>query len=320
MFSDGSFPTDIATMHRALFSGILSNASPSKFASAGSLGRSCNSFTTVRSVFEDEAWRVSSFGRVRSPTGLATHGSPAKSGYKSVQIYGQTYRVHRLVATAFLGPPPTADQWQVNHIDLDPSNNHASNLQWVTAAQNTLHSWKTNIRRTAGEVCNSKPTLWRPCHADSWFLCSSQKEAAEMSGVSPHAVSRCCAGLQQKASANASWHEFKPADGAVEAFHDELWEAGRYPGDSEPLHGISVSSCGRVRYATKRNSHTTFGCSTAEGSRVLHRPGRRTSAVGASDGRGYFPWAACATKDAGQPQRRQPRKQSPCQFGICFTV
>ena len=266
-------------MHRAV-SRVLPHASVNSFASAECcfcwLGRSFNDFT-VRRVFEAEAWRVSSFGRVRSPTGPASHGTPAKSGYKVVKIDEHSYRVHRLVATTFLGPPPTTHHWQVNHIDCDPSNNHASNLKWVSPSQNVLHSWKTNVRRTTGEVFRSKPTLWRRCEADSWFLCSSQKEAAEMSGVSKHAVSRCCVGAQPRALANGVWHEFTTADSETEhqSFYNECWETGRYPGENERLRGILVSNFGRIRFATKRHSHTTFGHVRADGYCTIYAAGRQ---------------------------------------------
>ena len=259
---------------------VLPIASPIMLAAAGWcfhwLDRPCNRFT-VRRIFEAEAWSVSSFGRVRSPTGPASCGTLMKSGYRVVKIKAQSYRVHRLVATTFLGPPPTTDHWQVNHIDLDPCNNHASNLQWVSPAQNTLHSWRSNARRTAGEEFNSKPTLWRRFHADSWLFCSSQKEAAEMSGVSRRAVSRCCAGQQRRALANGAWHEFTTANSKTEhqSFYDECWETGRYPGDNEQLLGILVSNYGRIRFATKRHSHTTFGHCKPDGYCSVRAAGRQ---------------------------------------------
>ena len=261
-----------------------------------------------------------SFGRVRSPTGPASYGTLMKSGYRVVKIKAQSYHVHRLVATTFLGPPPTTDHWQVNHIDLDPCNNHASNLQWVSPAQNTLHSWRSNARRTAGEEFNSKPTLWRRFHADSWLFCSSQKEAAEMSGVSRRTVSRCCAGQQQRALANGAWHEFTTANSKSEhqSFYDECWETGRYPGDNEQLLGILVSNYGRIRFATKRHSHTTFGHCKPDGYCSVRAAGRQR-----------LVHRMVAATFLGQPETPKMQvnhkdgkkaKQSHCQFGICFSV
>jgi hypothetical protein len=45
------------------------------------------------------------------------------------------WRVHRLVAMAFHGPPPTGRS-EVAHIDGNPTNNRPANLRWVTPAEN----------------------------------------------------------------------------------------------------------------------------------------------------------------------------------------
>ena len=46
--------------------------------------------------------------------------------------------VHRLVAFAYL--PKNPEKKYVNHIDGNIYNNHVSNLEWVTALENNLHS------------------------------------------------------------------------------------------------------------------------------------------------------------------------------------
>ena len=51
--------------------------------------------------------------------------------------------VHRLVAFAYLDKPDGKDY--VNHIDGNIHNNHVSNLEWVTALENNLHSIE-NVR------------------------------------------------------------------------------------------------------------------------------------------------------------------------------
>lgn len=45
--------------------------------------------------------------------------------------------VHKLITLSFLGICP--DGYQVNHIDSNKSNNCASNLEYVTARQNSIH-------------------------------------------------------------------------------------------------------------------------------------------------------------------------------------
>ena len=51
--------------------------------------------------------------------------------------------VHRLVAESFCDRPDGADQ--VNHKDGNKENNAASNLEWVSAKQNMLHSVENGL-------------------------------------------------------------------------------------------------------------------------------------------------------------------------------
>lgn len=46
-------------------------------------------------------------------------------------------RVHRIVATAFLGEAPSKD-YIVDHIDTNRQNNRPSNLRWITKLENIL--------------------------------------------------------------------------------------------------------------------------------------------------------------------------------------
>jgi hypothetical protein len=63
--------------------------------------------------------------------------------YKAVTLtkdaVQKKFRVHILVAKAFLPNPENLPQ--VNHKDLNPSNNHVDNLEWITNKDNQKHSW-----------------------------------------------------------------------------------------------------------------------------------------------------------------------------------
>ena len=58
-------------------------------------------------------------------------------GYVTVSIEGKQFRVHRLVALAFL--PNPENKPYVKHLDDDRFNNKVSNLEWSTPSENMQH-------------------------------------------------------------------------------------------------------------------------------------------------------------------------------------
>ena len=80
--------------------------------------------------------------RIRKDDNVWTFGKPnEKTGY--MDFAGQ--RVHRVVAYAFHGNPPT-DQYVVDHIDTNRRNNRPENLRWVTRLENTLNNEITRAK------------------------------------------------------------------------------------------------------------------------------------------------------------------------------
>lgn len=68
-----------------------------------------------------------------------------KKGYLRIRLWGAGRRtsVHRLVAFAFIGPPPTPTH-EVNHRDGIRSNCVVGNLEWLTPLENV---WDSLARR-----------------------------------------------------------------------------------------------------------------------------------------------------------------------------
>ena len=78
-----------------------------------------------------------------------------KDGYKEVALSKdgliKFYRVHRLVAEAFLSNPNNYPV--INHKDEDPANNYVENLEWCTLQYNVQYSvYKVSRRITCNGV------------------------------------------------------------------------------------------------------------------------------------------------------------------------
>jgi len=70
-------------------------------------------------------------------------------GYYSVSINKKTKMVHRLVAEAFCENHEPESKIYVNHKDGNKLNNKASNLEWVTCAENLEHARITGLHKQA---------------------------------------------------------------------------------------------------------------------------------------------------------------------------
>lgn len=110
----------------------------------------------VPSIHPD--YRVSNYGRVmhwRKRLVLKQHTN--KDGYKCVALAGQTYRVHRLVAMAFI--PNPENKPEVNHIDGCKINNKVRNLEWATGLENRKHAEKHGL--TPKGVAGKRIRNWK---------------------------------------------------------------------------------------------------------------------------------------------------------------
>jgi hypothetical protein len=107
-------------------------------------------------------YMISNFGRVKSSQRtLVVNGRNVRisekiralnvntSGYFQVGLYKkckeESWRVHRLVAIHFIDNPAGVNV--VNHIDSNKLNNHVSNLEWCTVADNVHHTIKVGRRK-----------------------------------------------------------------------------------------------------------------------------------------------------------------------------
>lgn len=73
-----------------------------------------------------------------------------KFGYNHIRLFKNgirhNFQIHRLVAATYIENP--LNKPQVNHIDGNKSNNHVSNLEWVTQSENIRHAINTGLKST----------------------------------------------------------------------------------------------------------------------------------------------------------------------------
>lgn len=108
--------------------------------------------------YEDEEWKdipgfensyaVSNYGRVKNiKKNTLRKSTLCSNGYFAISLWNKEKKeriplaIHRLVATLFVAGSGEC----VNHIDGNKLNNHFSNLEWCSLAENTEHAYKEKL-------------------------------------------------------------------------------------------------------------------------------------------------------------------------------
>lgn len=139
--------------------------------------------------------RTNGHYRKRNARFLVTKVS--KAGYEQVGLYkeGVCKRklVHRLVAEAFLDNPLNLPE--VNHKDLNKSNNKKDNLEWASRKGNLLHAEEHDKKRIGSSVGTSVLDEEQVLEIVKLLESgASQTEVAKIYGVTNHAIHRIAKG------------------------------------------------------------------------------------------------------------------------------
>ena len=140
-------------------------------------------------------YKVSDCGRIArvyktKPYARVLKPIPDKDGYLLVSLckgnVAKRYRIHRLVACAFLENPSGLPV--VNHKDENKNNNKAENLEWCSVQYNTVYK-NAHIKR----VENRKRAVCQ-FSMDGTFikLWESATEASREIGIRRSNISCCC--------------------------------------------------------------------------------------------------------------------------------
>lgn len=103
------------------------------------LGRVKSLDRVISIEYKDRAGTRKIKGKLRKPI-------KDKDGYLVIGLGKGNYKIHRLVAMAFI--PNTNNYPQINHIDGNKRNNAATNLEWCTNAENQNHAFKIGLKKT----------------------------------------------------------------------------------------------------------------------------------------------------------------------------
>lgn len=172
-------------------------------------------------AYGKRVFQISNHGRISSPNGIISYGFPQKNGYRNFWHRGKVYRIHAIVLSLFVSEKPSPTH-TVNHKDLDPGNNHVSNLEWATPKDQILHSLANNPNRRTGSKSLSKPVEVRPHESDiEWVKYKSVSEASADLNITTSQISKVCQGVFSQTRG----YVFRFADSGVpDLLPGEVWK------------------------------------------------------------------------------------------------
>ena len=150
-------------------------------------------------------YQVSNLGRVKSLNYRRTNREKilnlgySHNKYLLVSLGSnprKTFRVHRLVAEAFI--PNPNNYKEVNHKDEDKTNNHVSNLEWCIHKYNMNYGTRTQrasekISQNHADFSDSKhPRARKVLCITTGKKFNCVKEAAEYYHINRVSISKCC--------------------------------------------------------------------------------------------------------------------------------
>lgn len=154
-------------------------------------------------------YQISNYGRVKSMSNRSNHKDEMVLKQSIVQGYCQitltkdgiqkAFKVHRLVANAFLNNPLNLPE--VNHINGIKTDNNVCNLEWITTLGNARHAHTTGLARAqkGSENPRSKGVIQMSMDGNVITEFGGMREAERETGISHFKISSCCKGKIESA-------------------------------------------------------------------------------------------------------------------------
>ena len=171
--------------------------------------------------YENE-YQINQFGEIRtlkdSPKlkkyDVLKPQTSKRNGYVYQMLYKngkeKLFRVHRLVAMAFLPNPNNLPQ--VNHKDGNKQNNSVDNLEWCEQSDNMKHAYKNGLQipsenQRKSIINTNKLKQKKVCQIKDGKIIntfSGISEASRQTKISISCISRCC-NLKRKSTNGCEW-------------------------------------------------------------------------------------------------------------------
>lgn len=143
-------------------------------------------------------YQISNFGRVKSFyfKNLRILKPHKVKGYSNVELYKnkkkKQFYIHRLVMENFC-PIENMNVLDVNHKDEDKSNNHISNLEWMTHKDNLNYGSRAEKARMKMQGKNSSRSKKVRC-IEKDVIYEALREAERQLGIPATNISKACKG------------------------------------------------------------------------------------------------------------------------------